>query len=230
MLETARVRAVVFDVDGTLYLQPPLRRAMALRLLWAHAFRPLRGLRTLRALQAYRHAQEDLRNATGDAALAQLEHAAQRSGLSKERIGAEVARWMEREPLALLRRYRRPGALGLIAACRKAGLKLGVLSDYPAQAKLAALGLAGLFDAVIIAQSPEIGVFKPHPRGLLAAASALGVSPAETLYVGDRAEVDGAAAAAAGTPCIILASRGLKSGAYSGAAGFQEVHDLLFKR
>jgi len=37
---------VVFDVDGTLYRQGSLRRAMALRLALAHLFRPVLGLST----------------------------------------------------------------------------------------------------------------------------------------------------------------------------------------
>jgi HAD superfamily hydrolase (TIGR01549 family) len=228
VLEVKGLRAVVFDVDGTLYLQPPLRRAMALRLLRAHALRPLKGLRTLRALQAYRHAQEHLREVTGDVALAQLDQAAARSGLSKEQIGADVARWMEQEPLPLLVRYLRPGTKELIAACRKAGLKLGVLSDYPAEAKLAALGLGGLFDAVLFAQSPEIGVFKPNPRGLLAAVKTLGVTPAETLYVGDRPEVDSAAAEAAGIRCAIVTSHPTNSQLFAEVPGFHQLERMLF--
>jgi len=160
--------------------------------------------------------------------LAQLEHAASRSGLSQEQIAPLVARWMEQEPLPLLARYRSPGIIELIAACRRAGLKLGVLSDYPAEAKLAALELTGLFDAILFAQSPEIGVFKPNPRGLLAVVKALGVSPAETLYVGDRPEVDSAAAAAAGVSCVIVAPRPAKAQGFIEVAGFSQLGQLLF--
>ena len=39
-------------------------------------------------------------------------------------------------------------------------------------------------------------------------ARALGVSPADCVYVGDRPEVDGAAAAAAGMPAFIVGGRG----------------------
>jgi putative hydrolase of the HAD superfamily len=190
----------------------------------------MQGLRTLRALQAYRHAQEWLRETPGDVARAQLERAAATSGLPLEQIKADVARWMEIEPLGLLGRYLRPGTTEIIAACRKAGLRLGVLSDYPAQAKLQALGLAGLFDAVLAAQSPEIGVFKPHPRGLLAVVKSLGVAPAETLYVGDRPEIDAAAAAAAGVACAIIDSSGKtpQSHAWTAVRGFPQLGLLLF--
>ena len=47
--------AVIFDVDGTLYDQPPLRRAMAIRLMRCVAREPFTGSRTIRVLRAYRH-------------------------------------------------------------------------------------------------------------------------------------------------------------------------------
>ncbi|MGH7294889.1 MAG: hypothetical protein ACRELB_08150, partial [Polyangiaceae bacterium] len=57
----SKLTAIVFDVDGTLYAQGGLRRAMLLRLA-AHALSsPFGGLAALRALRAYRHAQELLR-------------------------------------------------------------------------------------------------------------------------------------------------------------------------
>ena len=46
------VKAVIFDVDGTLYRQRPLRRAMAVRLVAGHLLHPIRGMRTARILAA----------------------------------------------------------------------------------------------------------------------------------------------------------------------------------
>ena len=69
-----------------------------------------------------------------------------------------------------------------------------MLSDYQAMPKLRALGIADLFDEVLSAQDPDIGVFKPDPRGLEVALQRLDVRPAEALYVGDRVEVDAIAA------------------------------------
>ena len=48
----ARWKALLFDVDGTLYHQAPLRRAMSVRLLRHGIVRPLQGWRTLRTLSA----------------------------------------------------------------------------------------------------------------------------------------------------------------------------------
>lgn len=202
------IRAVVFDVDGTLYHQARLRRAMAVRLVAAHALHPRRGRRVLRALSAYRHAQEALRDANGpDLALQQIDMAARVSGVPVAEVRSIVEQWMETAPLPLLTRVARKHLRSTLERLRKHGLVLAVLSDYPAESKLQALGIADLFDVVLCAQDPSVGVFKPHPRGLEFVLVQLGVAASEALYVGDRADIDAAAAAAAGVACVIVDSQ-----------------------
>src|SRR5437868_813409 len=79
---TIPFEALIFDVDGTLYCQGPLRRRMLLRLLAAHLRHPWNGLKTMRMLSAYRKAQETLRWApeATDFASAQIALAARRIG------------------------------------------------------------------------------------------------------------------------------------------------------
>jgi HAD superfamily hydrolase (TIGR01549 family) len=226
------LKAIVFDVDGTLYRQGPLRRAMLLRLLTAHATRPLEGWRTVSALRAYRHAQERLRGApSGDLAATQLRLTCEHTQMDPVWVGERVERWMEREPLAFLGRYVQPGLVEFLDACRARGLRLGTLSDYPADAKLRALGVAHYFDVTLCAQAPEIGVFKPNPRGLHVAVERLGATPRETLYVGDRVDVDATAAKAAGVACAILTRtrRAQTSGLHVQAASYVQLCDLLFR-
>jgi phosphoglycolate phosphatase/putative hydrolase of the HAD superfamily len=135
---------------------------------------------------------------------------------------------MEQEPLPILARYVRPGLVEFLIACRQRGLRLAVLSDYPAEAKLAALGLDGMFDAVLAAQSAEIGAFKPDPRGLLAIAHRLSAQPLECVYIGDRVEVDAAAAEAAGMACYIIERPANRSmGTWTPVAGFAELQAML---
>lgn len=223
--ELPPVKAVIFDVDGTLYRQPPLRRAMAVRLLRAHLVHPMRGLRTVRVIAAYRRAQEELREVAVDRDLAeaQLQMAAEHTGVDSAEVARCVARWMETAPLDLLARFAQPGLQQSLGELRSWGLRLAVLSDYPAEAKLEALGVAELFDVVVCAQDPEIGVFKPHPRGLEIVLKRLGIDASEALYVGDRAEVDAASAAAAHVPCVILAE------SRSGAAGLGFIQSTSFR-
>jgi HAD superfamily hydrolase (TIGR01509 family) len=213
-----RTRAVLFDLDGTLYRQNGLRRAMLLRLVRAHALNPVKAVRTARVLAAYRRAQEHLRGTEVAARTspeardapslesAQVELTCEWTGADPEFVGQSVARWMEQDPLDILANYRRPGLTDFLRTCRERNLRLGVLSDYPAEAKLTALGLDGMFDVCLTAQSPEVGAFKPDPRGLLVLAHRLGVQPDTCVYVGDRPDVDGLAAQAAGMGCYIIAA------------------------
>ena len=224
------LRAVVFDVDGTLYRQGALRRAMALRLIRAHLHRPLAGLTTMRVLSAYRRGQESLRAtaARGDIAQAQLRFASEATGAAPADVQATVTRWMDETPLDLLADLAQPGMQALVRMLRNRGIRLGVLSDYPANAKLAALGVGGLFDSVLCAQAPEVGVFKPDPRGLIVSLERLGVAPADALYVGDRAEVDATAARAAGVACAILGTaRAAEDDGFLMVGSFPELGQLI---
>ena len=204
-----RLKAIVFDVDGTLYRQEPVRRAMLGRLLKAHFNRPLVGLRALRWLRAYRRAQERLRGeppASGDLAGRQVRLACAWTGADPADMTSCVRRWMEEEPLALLRPSLREGVATLLTAARRRGLRVAACSDYPAAEKLAAMGIGRLFDVVVTAQDPDVQRFKPDPRMLEVALARLGVSKQEALYVGDRPEVDAEAARRAGMACAIVRS------------------------
>jgi putative hydrolase of the HAD superfamily len=234
-LETHRLKVIVFDVDGTLYRQAPLRRAMLLRLLRAALLNPPQGLAALRAIQAYRRAQELLRHSPveGSLAAAQIRLACERSGMSEQTLSAIISRWMDREPLALLEPLVEPALHNFLRAVRGRGMRLGVLSDYPAAAKLEAMRIAEFFEVVVSAQDEAVNRFKPHPSGLLEALRRLGASPDEAIYVGDRRDVDGLVARAAGVRCIILDRRSdrkrfaTKSEDLLTASGYGDLHAML---
>ena len=72
---------------------------------------------------------------------------------------------------------------------RKRGVRVGVLSNtiWPREYHRGVFerdGVLDLIDADIY--SSELDWTKPHPEAFRAAAAALGVDPAETIYVGDR--------------------------------------------
>ncbi|HXG24577.1 MAG TPA: HAD family hydrolase [Chthonomonadales bacterium] len=233
MIDRRHLKALLFDVDGTLYRQKPLRRAMALRLIRHYLLQPMCLLRTARILRAYREAQEDLRKGSrseGSIANAQLQMAAERTGIGVEAVANCVNRWMEQEPLALLPRFRQPGLTELLhAACEKR-LRLGVVSDYPAMEKLRALGIARYVEVVVTAQEPEVNAFKPDPTGLKVALQRLRVAPQEVLYVGDRPEVDAVAACSVGIPCVILTNEhtGGNNTGWDRITSFNELSRVLF--
>ncbi len=223
---TGTVRAVIFDVDGTLYRQRPVRRAMARKLAGAYWRRPRAGLRTARILSAYRHAHEALRDAPAgdDLRSAQAARAAATAGVDPAAVTATVAEWMESAPLGTIAAHARPGLADGLAALRRAGIKLGVVSDYPALAKLQALGVDAAFDVVVAAQDAGVQALKPNPRGIQFALRELGVDACHAVYVGDRHDVDVAAAAAAGVRCVIIGAAA-PDGA-GDAAGVADVADV----
>jgi beta-phosphoglucomutase-like phosphatase (HAD superfamily) len=201
---------------------------MAFRLAGYALRAPARGVRCARVLQAYRRAQEQLRHVAGTSPGDQTAWAAAHAGCSTGEVEALVGRWMEREPLELLPRFARPGLRSFLVRARDAGIQLAVLSDYPAGAKLEALGLADLFEVVLCAQDSAIGAFKPDPAGLREAVRCLRTSSAECLYVGDRPEVDAVAADRADMPCAIFARRAPPGALWTGVPDVARLDQLVF--
>ena len=85
-----------------------------------------------------------------------------------------------------------PHVREVLAEMRAAGLKLGLLSDFPPETKLKHLGLTDCWDAVLC--SEQVGAIKPALRPFTQLAQALCCPPEQILYVGNsRAyDVDGA--------------------------------------
>src|SRR5437879_3907667 len=112
------LKAIIFDVDGTLYRPGPLRRAMARRLLRTCALRPAGLLVTARILSAFRHAQEQLRlsSPVGNVEEEQLRLACRWTGVALRTARDCVNRWMETEPLALIGRFVYPGLAQFLVA------------------------------------------------------------------------------------------------------------------
>jgi len=212
----AHLRCVVFDLDGTLYLQPRMRRKMLVELALAPLAGPGRALGTMRVLKAFREDREQLRELGRPAeALAELQYTrpAARLGVPVDDVRRAVEDWMFQRPLRHLARCARPALAASLGRLRAAGLELGVFSDYPVEQKLVALGVRDAFTVRLDATDPAINAFKPHPRGFAVAAERLGAAPAETLYVGDRLDVDVTGAHAAGMHAAWIGRKAARSAA-----------------
>jgi len=204
----AQLRAVIFDLDGTLYRQAPIRREMAFLLLreavtGSMGFPPVRAIRVLYTFRRIREGMRELPPGSGLESLQYIK-TAEATGTKEGFVRDVVKAFIHDKPLPLLSRLADSSVSAALAKLKGMGYRLGVYSDYPAVKKLEALGLGGLFDIVADSEMPEIDVFKPNPRGFLYAAEMLGAKPSEALYVGDRVRVDMEGAVRAGMPCALV--------------------------
>jgi HAD superfamily hydrolase (TIGR01549 family) len=211
------IRAVLLDLDGTLYYQRPLRVLMALEL----CVLPLTKLslstayKTWRVISYFRRAREALRSiGEPEGCLAELQYIEAAKPIGEEPAAIErlVSEWLYQRPLKYLRFCRRRGIEAFFSMLDHKGIQVGVFSDYPVSDKLRALALIDRIPVALCATDPAINAFKPHPKGFLSACAIWRLCPEEVLYVGDRPEVDAVGAAAAGMPCAILCGRGSVGG------------------
>lgn len=219
-IDWGRIQFVVFDVDGTLYNQGRLRRRMALEMLAHSVTRGDFGL--IPIIKNFRIARERL-------AEAEVENFEERlvadvsaaTGRSIQDVRHVAAEWIEKRPLPYLRTCRFSGLAELFAGIKRQGKAIGIFSDYPAQAKLDALGLH--FDHMACADDDEVGVLKPNPKGLTVLMRRAGAAPSSTILIGDRVERDAAAARRAGAHSLIRTQRTL-----DGVGTFARYDDHIF--
>jgi putative hydrolase of the HAD superfamily len=198
---------VIFDLDGTLYMQRRLRQRMMLRLALELGPRPSRW-REIKILRHFRTMREELadRDVKGIARL-QYEETARALNLSPKAVEQVVAHWIHAAPLPYLRRRRAPGVKRFWDQLNAQGIKLAVCSDYPVDGKLQALGLTA--PVTVCSEEPEVNVLKPNPSGLLLAARRMDLEPDACLVIGDRPERDGEAAKRAGMNFLLFAPQAL---------------------
>jgi FMN phosphatase YigB (HAD superfamily) len=223
-----KTKGVLFDVDGTLYHQAPLRAIMVSLLLLHHLFTPGELLRKIRVIKAYRNAQEELRlKANLEGPRAQVMLAAEISGESEQYVQEVVVEWFEKKPLPYLPLCRRRGMSEVVRSLFDQGMKLGVVSDYPVEEKLAALGISRWLSVVVSPGIDGVRGFKPNTNAFAKAAEKIGLDRSEVVYVGDRPDVDGAGASAAGMKAVIIGSGGRNKHRYAHIKSMKELLPLL---
>ena len=232
MDENCRPAALIFDVDGTLYRQRPIRMRMFQRLAARTLVRPGEMMRVWRALAAYRSAQEKLRITCPDCASisdAQIQMACRSTGLPQDVVTRYIAEWIESAPLEFLAAAMHDGVIDLLRVAKQNGVRLAVWSDYPAQEKLKAMRLTAYFDVVVCAQDDDVRRLKPDPRGLQLILERLRVSKDDAIYIGDRPEIDGDAAARAGVRCFIVGKPPVLAGPsnWNFVSGYRELMKTL---
>lgn len=197
------VKAVLFDLDGTL-LSLPINYDELRKRLREHASK-------FNLNYEFRRIIDD------------IEEASRTLGERFRRDCYEIVELYECE--AALKPVPEEGARELLEKLKKSGLKVGVVSRNSKKCvtlSLERLGMAGHVDVIV---GREDAKPKPSPDPLLHALKTLGVRAEETAFVGDH-PYDLAAATAAGVRFIAL---GDKIKGYNGprARRITEVADLI---
>lgn len=183
--QTVTVRAVLFDMDGTLVDSTEVVESM-----WA-AFAERFGV-DLTALLAYSHGRQ-----TRDTVARFLP-----PGPDPDRVVADF----ERAELVRVDGVREiPGAAWLLASLASA--PVAVVTSASRELAEVRLRAAGLAVPDVLVPADEITRGKPDPQGYLLAADRLGVSPADCVVLEDAAAGIEAGVAAGGHTLVVGAHR-----------------------
>lgn len=164
------------------------------------------GTGTLKLLRDYRRERERIAESEIVNFETVLRHRiAARCNCSVKVVDAVVSEWIDTRPLPYLPRCAVAGVQDAFAKVRQSGRIIGVLSDYPAAAKLVSLELKA--DHIAGAGDEGVQCMKPNPAGLEHLMELAGVPADATLMVGDRAERDVEVARRAGTRWLLRTSK-----------------------
>lgn len=185
------VKAVIFDLDGTLYDNSGLILRLVLR--------SLRHLDLIWAERVARHslAGKHISGSVYDELFHNMAELTRSDATRAQKWFFDVYMPLQANTL-MLHYHAKPWVISTLKDLKSKGISVACLSDYGAvNEKLKAVGIdPALFDVVI--DAPTAGGVKPCPDAFLNVAKMLGADPVETLVVGDRRDTDGKGAAAAG--------------------------------
>ena len=190
-------RAVIFDLDGTLYDSARLPMHLILG-------DPLHVL----MLQAERKSRSLLAGRPFPSADAFYQSLFEEMGYRRHCAPEKARCWYEGRYMPLMtqllaRHYTmRPSLKEFLHTLRQQGVKLAVFSDYGSvEEKLRALKIdPEWFD--LVTDAPTVGGLKPAAESFRAVCATLGVTPSEALMVGDRLDTDGEGALSVGMPYL----------------------------
>jgi phosphoglycolate phosphatase/putative hydrolase of the HAD superfamily len=219
-----KFKAVIFDVDGTLYDQKKLRRKIFFRLLGYYSLHSWK-LRDLKILMDFRRLREkNIYTTDTNIREAQYLWAAKATGVSPQRVRELVNKWIYQIPLPYLSSCSFSGVKEFFSALQQQGILTVIFSDYPAEEKISALGLSNCL--FFCSTDREIDCFKPNPKGLEVIVDKLGISIKQCLLIGDRKDRDGECARRAGMDYLIKENK--KSGKNYSFSSYQELkQDLI---
>ena len=196
------VKAVIFDVDGTLYNQKRLKAQMIKALLGHYLPRPWK-YKELSIISRFRKERELLHTLKA-ANLEELQYqvCAEKTNQPVSLVKEVIGKWIFTHPLPFLKQAMYDQVPEFFDLLRARQIKIAIYSDYKAEEKLKAMDLQA--DLVLCSTDEVIDCMKPNPKALHHIAGKLNISIRECVFIGDRDELDGACARSVSMPCIIV--------------------------
>ena len=201
-LELDKVKAVLFDLDGTLYDLKKMQKIMRKKILLHLISKPWR----YREILIVYHFRKDRKKAAGsfvpDLQTTQYRWLQRRYDLSLEELEAIVQKWMFDLPLKHLKALAFPSLYPFLDLLSDKKIPFGVHSDLPIGKKLEVLGINPNHQSD--ACSEELNVLKPHPGGIMKFSKQTGIPTEEILVLGDKKKLDGEMARFCEAPFIYI--------------------------
>jgi putative hydrolase of the HAD superfamily len=219
------VKAVCFDIDGTLYP----KGQTGLKLMCSFWPSP-------RLAYHYRRFRKAVREEVGIITVPENQEGFRRrqaawilEDMGRELTGNAVSTMEKRiekqfyscwkRSFSTLKPYQ--GIREAMLRFQSKGCRLGILSDFPVEEKLKTLGVADLID--FFCCSEDAGYLKPHPKPFHLLARNLEVGVEEIVYVGDSYHKDIVGAAGVGMKTCLITSKANRNRL---KAGWTQVYHL----
>jgi HAD superfamily hydrolase (TIGR01549 family) len=192
MINWSKIHVVVFDLDGTLYTQDQVRMLMFLEIL-IFCVTSFGEIKKIFIVLYFRKIYETLAIIRKpNAYQVAINKTALKYNLNIVSINEILEEWLIIRPLKYIRKYQVEGLHTTFKNLNKLGIKTVILSNYPSEKKINALGLCP--DLQVSPISNKLIYVKPHPNGINLILSTLNLKRDNLLMIGDRLEHDGACA------------------------------------
>lgn len=201
-----KYKAVCFDIDGTLYPKTFMTKAMA-RIIFYHPV-VSKQYKSTRAL--FRENQKSFE----EMGLEGMSFAQREAAMYMKVIGGKTKlaearvlldeRYYKRLENEFRKLDRQEETVQTLQKIKNAGLKTGVVSDWPLFNKLDQIGVEDLLDVIL--NCDDTGYLKPDTRPFEAMLKKLELKAEEVLYVGDSYRKDVVGATSAGMDAVLVNS------------------------
>jgi pyrophosphatase PpaX len=212
MTERKKIRAVLFDLDGTI---------IDTNELIIQSF-----LHALKGVVPESFGREHIIPSMGQPLTMQLQQFSGQNDVARLTEAYREYNHIRHDEMVSLF----PGVAEVIPQLRSAGIRLGIVTTKMRATTIRALELLGLYESMeTIVALDDVEHAKPHPEPVAKAIQALGSDPSETLMVGDSTvDIEAAIAAGAVPVGVAWSLKGEEKLFEAGAAHMlREMNELL---